>query len=59
MNGQGRCGIYTYICVYVGNGVLVIKLNEFLPLAAKWTDLMKLEKDKYYVHTYVESKKVI
>ena len=59
MNGQGRCGIYTYICVYVGNGVLVITLNEFLPLAARWMDLMKLEKDKHYTSHIVESKKVI
>ena len=48
-----------YICVYVGNGVLVITLKEFLPLAATWMDLMKLEKDKYYASHIVESKKVI
>ena len=33
MNGQRRCGIYSY------NGLLVVKKNEKLSLATTWIDL--------------------
>ena len=36
---EKRCGIYIYSHTHIYNGILVIKKNEIMQLAATWMDL--------------------
>ena len=54
--------------VHIYNGILLNhKKNEIMPFAATWmvlaviilSEVSQTEKDKYHMHLYVESKKLI